>query len=115
MSISRTVFLWASTNPWLRERAVRTRFVKRSVVKFMPGEHLEDAIEAAKRLKPVGITTILTRLGENITDISEADEVCDALPACPRRSSAGWARCAGLGQADAAWASTRMSKRASGI
>lgn len=76
MSLSRSAFLWASTNPWLRERAVRTRFVKRSVVKFMPGEHLEDAIEAAKQLKPFGITTILTRLGENISRISEADEVC---------------------------------------
>src|SRR5580765_5839167 len=77
MPLSRTVFLWASTNPWLRERAVHTRFVKRSVVKFMPGERLEDAIDAAKALKPVRITTILTRLGENITRISEADEVCE--------------------------------------
>jgi proline dehydrogenase len=76
MSISRTVFLWASTNRWLRERAVRTRFVKRSVVKFMPGERLEDAIDAAKQLQPLGISTILTRLGENISHVSEADEVC---------------------------------------
>jgi len=76
MSLSRTVFLWASTNPWLRDHAVRTRFVKRSVVKFMPGERLEDAIEAARQLKPKGISTILTRLGENISHISEADEVC---------------------------------------
>ncbi len=75
MSISRTVFLWASTNPWLRERAMRTRFVKRSVVKFMPGEQLDDAIRAARELKIVPINTILTRLGENITRIDEADEV----------------------------------------
>ena len=76
MGISRTVFLWASTNAWLRNRAVRTRFVKRSVVKFMPGERLEDAIEAARRLRPAAIATILTRLGENISQMSEADEVC---------------------------------------
>lgn len=54
---------------------MRTRFVRRSVSKFMPGERIEDAIEAAKKLKPQGLNAILTRLGENITHISEAQEV----------------------------------------
>ena len=56
---------------------MRTAFVRRSVKKFMPGEAVEDAIEAAVALKPAGISTILTRLGENISHISEADEVED--------------------------------------
>jgi proline dehydrogenase len=77
MSVMRKALLWASTNVFLRERAMRTKFVRRSVVKFMPGERVEDAIEAAKDLKPVGLTTILTRLGENLTKISEAGEVAD--------------------------------------
>ena len=38
---------------------------------------IEDAIEAAKELKPQGLNTILTRLGENITRIEEAQEVFD--------------------------------------
>jgi proline dehydrogenase len=61
----------------MRERATKTAFVRRSVVKFMPGERVEDAIEAAKALKPQGINTILTRLGENIANIGEAKEVFD--------------------------------------
>jgi proline dehydrogenase len=73
----RSVFLWCSTNAWLRERAMRTGFVRRSVVKFMPGEKLEDALGAAKGLKPAKINTILTRLGENLTRLEEADEVRD--------------------------------------
>jgi proline dehydrogenase len=73
----RNALLWASTNPWMRERATKTAFVRRSVVKFMPGERIEDAIEAARALKPQGINTILTRLGENITRIEEAQEVYD--------------------------------------
>ena len=77
MSLMRKAFLWASTNVWLRERAMRTAFVRRSVVKFMPGERLEDALEAAAALKPAGLTTILTRLGENITKIEEAKDVSD--------------------------------------
>jgi len=66
-----------STNPWMRERAMKTGFVRRSVVKFMPGERIEDAIEAASELKPSRVNTILTRLGENITHLKEADEVRD--------------------------------------
>jgi proline dehydrogenase len=77
MSVMRKALLWASTNVFLREKAMRTKFVRRSVVKFMPGERVEDAIEAAKDLKPTGLTTILTRLGENLTQISEAAEVAD--------------------------------------
>src|SRR5262245_50759870 len=77
MSLMRKTLLWMSTNRWMRERAMRTAFVRRSVVKFMPGERLEDAIEAAVGLKPQGLNTILTRLGENITRIEEAKEVSD--------------------------------------
>ena len=77
MSLTRKSLLWASTNPWLRDHAMRTGFVRRSVVKFMPGERVEDAIEAAGGLAPAGLHTILTRLGENITRIEEADEVRD--------------------------------------
>jgi len=77
MSLMRKALLWASTNAWLRERATRTAFVRRSVSKFMPGERVEDAIEAARKLKPQGLNTILTRLGENITRIEEAQEVFD--------------------------------------
>lgn len=75
MSLMRKGLLWASTNAWMRERAMRTGFVRRSVKKFMPGERVEDAIEAAVALKPAGINTIFTRLGENITHLEEADEV----------------------------------------
>ena len=77
MSLMRKALLAASTNAFLRERAMKTAFVRRSVVKFMPGERVEDAIAAAKALQPQGINTILTRLGDNITHIDEAKEVFD--------------------------------------
>ena len=75
MALMRKALLWASTNAFLRERAMRTAFVRRSVSKFMPGERIEDAIEAAKKLQPQGLNAIFTRLGENITRIEEAQEV----------------------------------------
>jgi len=77
MSLTRSALLWASTNAWLRDRAMRTGFVRRSVSKFMPGERVDDALEAAGVLRPASVNTILTRLGENITHIGEADEVAE--------------------------------------
>jgi proline dehydrogenase len=71
----RKVLLAGSTNVWLRERATKYSFVRRSVSRFMPGEHLDDALRAAKEQQPLGINTILTRLGENVTRPEEAEEV----------------------------------------
>jgi proline dehydrogenase len=75
VSVARNVLLAMSTNAWLRDRATRTAFVRRSVSKFMPGERLEDAMAAAARQQTHGIGTIFTRLGENITAATEAEEV----------------------------------------
>ena len=75
MSVMRKVLLAGSTNPWLRERATKAAFVKRSVRRFMPGETVEDALRAATDLKPQRINTILTALGENLTGPEEAEAV----------------------------------------
>ena len=75
MTLMRKVLLAGSTNAWLRERATKAAFVKRSVRKFMPGEHVDDALRAARELTPRGITTILTALGENLTRLDEAEAV----------------------------------------
>lgn len=75
MSVMRRVLLAGSTSPWLRQQAARRAFVRRSVSRFMPGERMEDALEAAGRLRSEGITTILTHLGENLTHAEEAEEV----------------------------------------
>jgi proline dehydrogenase len=75
MSLMRKVLLAGSTNAWLRDRAAKVAFVRRSVSRFMPGEQIEDALAAAAELAPQGITTILTKLGENLTRIEEAEQV----------------------------------------
>jgi len=74
MSLLKSVFLWASENRWLRERAVRYPFVRRAVSRFMPGETAEDALAASRAL---GVGTVLTRLGENLGSASEADGVAN--------------------------------------
>jgi proline dehydrogenase len=75
LNVARNVLLAMSTNAWLRERATKTAFVRRSVSKFMPGERLEDAMEAAASQQQQGIGTIFTKLGENLTRIEAAEAV----------------------------------------
>jgi proline dehydrogenase len=75
VSLLRKVLLGVSTNAWVRGRATRYGFVKRSVRRFMPGETMDDALRAAQEMKPQGITTILTKLGENLTAVAEAEDV----------------------------------------
>ncbi|MEP7304498.1 MAG: proline dehydrogenase family protein [Acidobacteriota bacterium] len=75
MSVARNLLLAASTNVWLRDRAMRARFVKRSVARFMPGERIEDAMSAALRQHSQGIGSILAHLGENVTTGEEAEAV----------------------------------------
>ena len=79
MSVMRNVLLKASESSWLRERAPRYRFIRRSVERFLPGESLNDALAAASRLAERRITTLLTHLGENVVDRSEAEGVTSAI------------------------------------
>ncbi len=73
--LMRSVLLAGSRNNWLRARAARYPFVRRSVSRFMPGEHLDDAITASRTLEAAGTMVLLTRLGENVTTDAAAEEV----------------------------------------
>jgi proline dehydrogenase len=75
MGVLRNALLAGSRSRWLREHAVRYRFVRRAVSRFMPGEDLEAALEAARTLRTVGVGSVLTYLGENLHRPEEADEV----------------------------------------
>jgi len=75
--LARQLILAASTSRWLRDRATKTAFVRRSVSAFMPGERLEDAMAAASTQAAHSIGTIFTRLGENLTRADAAEQVTE--------------------------------------
>lgn len=76
MSIMRSVLLAGAESVWLREKAMRYPFVRRSVSRFMPGESMEEALEACRRQQyERGTGTILTHLGENLSSLQEAEAV----------------------------------------
>ena len=72
----RGALLKASASPWLKNQVTRRRFASRAVRKFMPGERLEDALDAAEKFREYSIGTVLTQLGENVTQRSQAEGVC---------------------------------------
>ena len=77
MNPIRPLLLRASTSRWLSEHVPRWRFVRRAARRFIPGEHLDDALCTVEELAAGGSTTLLTRLGENVTTAAEAEEVRD--------------------------------------
>jgi proline dehydrogenase len=84
----RTLFLWMARNGWLKERLPKMRFVRRAVRRFMPGETLDSAFEAATPLAAAGQGILFTRLGENLTSLAEADEVAAHYHSVLDRSAA---------------------------
>jgi proline dehydrogenase len=64
-------------NGFLKRTLPRLWFVRRATRRFMPGETMEAALDAAEGFRPRGIGIIFTRLGENLTDLSEAQAVAD--------------------------------------
>lgn len=89
MGLARNTLLWISENRTLRQALPKYRFIRRAVSRFMPGEELEDALQAAERLKPQSIGTVFTHLGENVVDereaVQEVEHYVDVLHQIHRR------------------------------
>lgn len=77
MGLARALLLKGSESPWLADQLSRRRFVRRATTRFMPGESMDDALEAARSLGERGITSILTLLGENVDDAEAAANVTE--------------------------------------
>ena len=77
MSVARNVLLWASRNTWLSQHFPRYRFAQAAVRRFMPGTTVDAALEAAQSLKPHGIGSVFTQVGENLTSMQEATAEVD--------------------------------------
>jgi proline dehydrogenase len=73
----RSTLLALSRSPTARERLPRLPFVRRSVNRFMPGESLEAAVEAAASMGRSGIGSVFTMLGEDVNSREEARSVVD--------------------------------------
>ena len=73
----RRLLLWCAQNRWLSTHVPRWRFARRAVRRFLPGEGFEAALKAAVDFKAEGIGALFTLLGENITDLAQANRVVE--------------------------------------
>ncbi|HEX7938749.1 MAG TPA: proline dehydrogenase family protein [Gemmatimonadaceae bacterium] len=74
MKIFRSALLWASQSPRMEKMVRGSRAMRPVVMKFMPGETLEETMVAVRRLKGEGTPTIMTYLGENVNTDAAADQ-----------------------------------------
>ena len=77
MGFARSVLLRASRSQWLARQLRERRFFQRAVKRFMPGETLDAALEAAGQFAKAGMGSVLTELGEQVTNRAEAAAVRD--------------------------------------
>ena len=73
----RRLLLWCAQNRWLSTHVPRWRFARRSVRRFLPGEGFDAALKAAVDFRAEGIGALFTLLGENITDLADANRVVE--------------------------------------
>jgi proline dehydrogenase len=77
MGFARSVLLKASRSAWLARQLRERRFFQRAARRFMPGETLDDALTAAGQFAKAGIGSVLTELGEQVTNRGDAAAVRD--------------------------------------
>ena len=77
----RRLLLWGAQNRWLATHVPRWRFAQRAVRRFLPGEGFESALKAAVDFRKHNIGALFTLLGENVTDLTDANQVVEQIQA----------------------------------
>src|SRR5918999_1568964 len=75
MSVVRSALLRASRSPWLESQFKKRGFTRRAVKRFLPGEDLSAALDAAASLAADDLGSLITNLGERVTTRGEAAAV----------------------------------------
>lgn len=77
MGLGRSLLLAAAQSPRLNAFALKSRVVRRATRAFMPGERMDDALQAGVAIAASGRALLYTRLGEALTEPHEAIAVRD--------------------------------------
>src|SRR5256885_17181792 len=72
MGFARSLLLKASRSQWLARQLRERRFFQRAVKRFMPGETLEAALDAAGQFAKAGLGKGVPGFGGQVTNRAEA-------------------------------------------
>lgn len=75
----RGAFISLSKAQWAQRVITRWRFAWRVASRFVAGETAEEALQAVQQLNQRGINATLDHLGENTTNLSEADQAVNEI------------------------------------
>jgi proline dehydrogenase len=75
--VFRAPVLWLTEQPFFRHLATRSWVGRRVATRFVAGEALDEAMEAARRLNRDGIAAMLDHLGENVASAEQASVAAD--------------------------------------
>jgi proline dehydrogenase len=73
----RAIFLFLSHAQWARKLIMSLGVARRTAMRFVAGERIEDAIAAIRALNAKGIVATLDHLGESVTNEAEATRAAD--------------------------------------
>jgi len=74
----RDTLLYLAQNDWIHNFVISSRATRGVSRRFVAGETLDEAIEAAKVLNQKGMHVSLDHLGENVSDVKEAQSATTA-------------------------------------
>jgi proline dehydrogenase len=77
VSVVQKILLWGSQQSWLERQARRSKFARKSALRFTPGENIDAALGVVKKFHAAGITSMVHELGENVADPNLADEATE--------------------------------------
>ena len=73
----RAFFIFLSHARWARRLIMSLGVARRTAMRFVAGEHIDDAIHAIRALNAKGILATLDHLGESVTNEAEATRAAD--------------------------------------
>ena len=73
----RRVLLYAADRPFIRHFMLHSRAARALALRFVAGEKVEDVLGAAQAIGEAGFSASLDYLGENVTQLSEAEAARD--------------------------------------
>ncbi|MFQ5884622.1 MAG: proline dehydrogenase family protein [Thermoplasmata archaeon] len=73
----KSILLFLSKNKFLERIITNSSIAKKAAFRFVSGERIEDAINAARRANEIGMTATIDHLGESVEDENLAREFTD--------------------------------------